>query len=409
MKFDGKVSQQAGIIMIIKNVKIYTEEKCFEKGDIYILDDLFVSEEEYRKAKEKKEIHDCAEEEIVDGNGAYAIPGLIDLHFHGCDGADFCDGTKEALDAIAKYELSVGVTTIAPATMTLPVEELLHILSVASEYAKEQREHGISDRAELAGINMEGPFISPVKKGAQDAANIVPCDVSVCERFLKASDGLVKFVGIAPEESDHAIEFIQAVKDNVNVSLAHTNADYETAHAAFEAGANHAVHLYNAMSAYTHRTPGVVGAVADCRHVMAELICDGVHVHPAAVRTTFQMMGADRMILISDSMRATGMPDGQYTLGGLDVKVEGNRATLVSDGALAGSVTNLMDCMRTVVKEMRIPLETAVACATINPAKALGIDDRYGSIAPGKYADLLLLDPDLELRTVIKRGEIYNQ
>lgn len=409
MKYDGKVSQQAGIIMIIKNVKIYTKENCFEKGDIYILDDLFVSEEEYRKAKEKKEIRDCAEEEIVDGNGAYAIPGLIDLHFHGCDGADFCDGTKEALDAIAKYELSVGVTTIAPATMTLPVEELLHILSVASEYAKEQREHGISDRAELVGINMEGPFISPVKKGAQDAANIVPCDVSVCERFLKASDGLVKFVGIAPEESDHAIEFIRAVKDNVNVSLAHTNADYETAHAAFEAGANHAVHLYNAMSAYTHRTPGVVGAVADCRHVMAELICDGVHVHPAAVRTTFQMMGADRMILISDSMRATGMPDGQYTLGGLDVKVEGNRATLVSDGALAGSVTNLMDCMRTVVKEMRIPLETAVACATINPAKALGIDDRYGSIAPGKYADLLLLDPDLELRTVIKRGEIYNQ
>ena len=154
--------------------------------------------------------------------------------------------------------------------------------------------------------------------------------------------------------------------------------------AAFEAGADHAVHLYNAMPAFTHRAPGVIGAVADSPHVYAELICDGIHIHPAVVRATFRMLGEDRIILISDSMRATGMPDGQYTLGGLDVTVQGRYAVLVSDGALAGSATNLMDCLRTAVKDMGIPLETAVACATVNPARCLGVYDTRGSIQNGK-------------------------
>lgn len=222
--------------------------------------------------------------------------------------------------------------------------------------------------------------------------------------FLKASEGLVKFIGIAPEESEHAAEFIREVHERVNISLAHTNADYDTAMEACRAGANHAVHLYNAMPAFTHRAPGVVGAVFDNKDVMVEIICDGIHIHPSVVRATFQMMGADRMILISDSMRATGMPDGQYTLGGLDVKVVGRLATLVSDGAIAGSATNLMDCMRTVVKKMDLPLETAVACATINPARSLGVEEQYGSLETGKKAHVVLLDQDLELKAVIKDG-----
>ena len=209
----------------------------------------------------------------------------------------------------------------------------------------------------------------------------------------------------APEESENSLEFIRQMKDKVDISLAHTNADYDTALAAFNAGADHAVHLYNAMPAFTHRAPGVIGAVYDSKHVMAEIICDGVHIHPSMVRAAFKMMGADRMILISDSMRATGMPDGQYTLGGLDVKVVGKLATLVSDGAIAGSATNLADCMRTVVKKMDIPLETAVACATINPAKSLKIDDEYGSIEKGKKANVVLLGKDLELKAVIKDGK----
>ena len=391
--------------MLIKNVKVYTEDWRFEEGEIVIRDGIF-ERVNFKTDKEKAEenvenVPDEAEDVIVDGEGCFAIPGLIDLHFHGCMGDDFCDGTKEAIERIAAYEASIGVTAIAPATMTLPVEELVDILKVAAEYKK-----GATKGADLIGINMEGPFISPAKKGAQDERNIIPCDAEVCRRFLDASEGLVKFVGIAPEESEKSIEFIEQMKDKVNISLAHTNADYDTAKAAFDAGANHAVHLYNAMPAFTHRAPGVVGAVADCEHVMAEIICDGVHIHPAAVRATFRMMGEERMILISDSMRATGMPDGQYTLGGLDVNVVGNRATLVSDGALAGSATNLMDCMRTAVKKMGIPFETAVACATMNPAKSLGEYENYGSITEGKKANVVLLDDELNLKMVIKDGEM---
>lgn len=174
--------------------------------------------------------------------------------------------------------------------------------------------------------------------------------------------------------------------------------------AAFAAGADHAVHLYNAMPAFTHRNPGVVGAVSDSAHVNAEMICDGIHIHPSVVRAAFKMLGADRIILISDSMRATGMPDGQYTLGGLDVNVAGGKATLVSNGALAGSATNLMECMKRLVVQMDIPLETAVACATMNPARCLGISGEYGSVTAGKRADIVLLDEELNLKAVVKDG-----
>lgn len=382
--------------MIIDHVKVFTEDKKFTDGGIVIKNGTI--EQVYTEGKRPQ-----TEDEALDGKGMYAIPGLIDLHFHGCKGDDFCDGSRDAIARIAEYEASVGVTAIAPATMTLPVEELEQILRVAAEYKKGPHS---KKEADFVGINMEGPFISPAKKGAQDERNIIPCDVKVCERFLEVSEGLVKFMGIAPEESENAVSFIEAVKDKVNVSLAHTNADYDTAMAAFNAGADHAVHLYNAMPAFTHRAPGVIGAVYDSKHVMAEIICDGVHIHPAAVRATFEMMGEDRMILISDSMRAAGMPDGSYTLGGLDVNVVGNRATLASDGAIAGSVTNLMDCMKTAVKTMNIPLETAVACATINPAKSLGIDAEYGSIRAGKKAHIVLMDQELNVQQVIKDGEL---
>ena len=382
--------------MIIDHVKVFTEEKKFIDGGIVTKDGKIV--QIYTDGGRPQ-----TEDEVLDGNGMYAIPGLIDLHFHGCKGDDFCDGSREALARIAEYEASVGVTAIAPATMTLPVEDLKHILRVAAEYKKGAHS---KKEADFVGINMEGPFISPVKKGAQDERNIIPCDVEICEQFLEASEGLVKFIGIAPEESQNAVPFIKAVRDRVNVSLAHTNADYDTAMAAFEAGADHAVHLYNAMPPFTHRAPGVIGAVYDNKHVMAEIICDGVHIHPSAVRATFAMMGDDRMILISDSMRAAGMPDGSYTLGGLDVNVTGNRATLASDGTIAGSVTNLMDCMKTAVKTMKIPLETAVACATINPARSLGIDADYGSIKSGKKANIVLMDQELNIKKVMKDGEL---
>ena len=389
--------------MIIKNVKVYTPQKNFVPGVVVTRDgwihDVLLGEDISVNASE--------EEPVLDGEGSFCFPGMIDLHFQGCKGYDFCDGTKEAVEEIAKYEASIGVTAIAPATMTLPVDELCDILANGAAYRAEQQNKSVKKEADLVGVNMEGPFISEAKKGAQDARNIIPCDTAVYRKFQEAADGLVKFIGIAPEEGD-AVSFIEDVKGEVSVSLAHTNADYETAKKAFDAGADHAVHLYNAMPAFTHREPGVVGAVADSEHVMAEIICDGVHIHPATVRTTFKMMGEDRMILISDSMRAAGMPDGQYTLGGQDVNVKGNKATMVLDGALAGSVTTLPDCVRTVVKEMGISLETAIACATINPARSLGIDALYGSVEQDKKADLVLWDENLQLVHVMKDGEVIS-
>lgn len=376
--------------MIIRNASVYTQEGKFEKKEIYIKDTLFTDQ--------AAEVEDG---QVIDASGCVAIPGLTDIHFHGCMGYDFCDGTREAIDAMAVYEASVGVTNIVPASMTLSEEELLGICKAAKAY----KEEGIQDKkAHFWGINMEGPFVSTAKKGAQNGAYIHKPDLEMFDRLQRASGNCVKLLDIAPE-AEGAMELIDQRHDQVVISLAHTCADYDIAREAFRRGADHVTHLYNAMNPYTHRAPGLIGAAADEEKVQVELICDGVHIHPAAVRTTFKIFGDDRIILISDSMRATGLEDGDYTLGGQDVKVTGNLATL-KDGTIAGSVTNLIDCMRTAVLKMGIPLESAVKCAAVNPAKCVGIYDSCGSITPGKYADVILLDQgDLSLRQVICRGQ----
>lgn len=273
------------------------------------------------------------------------------------------------------------------------------------EISKIAGNYKATEGADLAGINMEGPFISPGKKGAQASTHIVKPDIAMFRRLQEAANGLYRLVDIAPEV-DGAMEFIEELKEEVNISFAHTLADYDIAKKGYDLGANHATHLYNAMPPFSHRAPGVIGAAHDSAHCMVELITDGVHIHPSVVRTTFDMFGDDRVVLISDSMRATGMPDGEYTLGGQAVQVRGNRATLVEGGALAGSVTNLADCMRVAVKEMQIPLESAVAAATMNPAKSVGLYDKYGSITEGKVGNVVLLREDLSLKAVIQNGRV---
>lgn len=369
--------------MIIKNGNVFTEEGNFSKGDLYIKDG---------------KIAENASGEEIDAEGLYVIPGLTDIHFHGCVGYDFCDGTKEALDNISKYQLQNGITTICPASMTFLEETLSDIFQNAASYKG-------GNGADLVGINMEGPFISMEKKGAQNGEYINKPDVEMFERLQKQAKGLIKLADIAPEV-EGAMEFIEKEKDNVRISLAHTTADFDTAKAAFNKGAKHVTHLYNAMPPFSHRAPGVIGAACDNENVMVEIICDGVHSHPATVRTTFKMFGDDRIILISDSMMACGLDDGQYTLGGQDVTVCGNVATLTNEGNIAGSVTNLMNCVRIAVNKMNIPLASAIKCAAINPAKAIGIYDKYGSLSVGKTANVVLLDKDLEIKYVIKDGKI---
>jgi N-acetylglucosamine-6-phosphate deacetylase len=373
--------------MKITNVMVYGEDRKFRKGEIYIAGEKFVTPQE-----------DTEPEIVVDGQGAYGIPGLVDIHFHGCVGADVCDAGAEALQKMAEYEASVGVTTMCPATMTMSEEELHRIMKTAGNF------HG-KIGAKLAGIHMEGPFISREKKGAQAEKNIRACDVGFFRELQKDAAGMIRLVDVAPE-TPGAMEFIRQVKDEVVVSIAHTTADYEISRQAFAVGASHVTHLYNAMPPFEHRNPGVVGAAIEQKNCHVELICDGVHIHPAVVCATFAMFGVERIIFISDSMRGTGLGDGTYTLGGQEVLVQGAKATL-RDGTIAGSVSNLMQCLRTAVLKMQIPLEDAVACATVNPAKEIGIFENCGSIAPGKTADLVLLDENLEIKKIFISGREY--
>lgn len=368
--------------MIIKNALVYTEDNNFEKNDIYVQGEHIVNSSDSKT-------------DIIDAEGLYAIPGLTDIHLHGCVGYDFCDGTPEAIKAIAAYESSYGVTSIAPATMTLGFDTLKEIFKNACSYNSESG-------SSLVGINMEGPYLSHAKKGAQNEDYLIHASIDHFRTMQELSGGLIKMVAIAPEE-EGAMEFIKAVKDEVIISVAHTNANYDTALKAFQCGASNVTHLYNAMPAFSHREPGVVGAALDSSHVKVELICDGLHIAPSVVRATFKMFGDDRIILISDSMMATGLDDGEYSLGGQKVSVTGNKATL-SDGTIAGSTTNLMACMKSAVS-MGIPLESAVKCAAVNSAKQIGTYNQYGSITPGKYANIVLLNEDLSINRVILRGK----
>lgn len=340
---------------------------------------------------------DSQDGQSYDGAGCYVIPGLTDVHFHGCRGADLSDGDAAGLQTMAEYELSRGVTQICPAGMTLLEEQLIKVCRTAAAHKREGR-----PGADLAGINLEGPFLSYAKKGAQNGEWLHAPDVAMLRRLEEASEGLVKLVSVAPEEPG-ALDFIREVAEEVNVSVAHTTAGYDTAMAAFRAGAREVTHLFNAMPGFTHRAPGVVGAALDSPWSRVELISDGIHIHPSVVRATFKMFGPDRVVLISDTMRAAGMSDGEYDLGGQNVIVKGPLATL-ADGTIAGSVTDLMACMKTAVS-FGIPLADAVRAAAVNPAKAIGIYSRCGSLEPGKRANLVILDQTLEIKDVFFRGE----
>ena len=373
--------------MIIKNAMVYTPQHVFAKGDIIIRGGRIV----FGAAPQ-------LDEEIIDAEGLYALPGLLDLHFHGAVGHDFCDASEEAIRALADFEASKGVLAICPATMTYSEEILGGIMDAAAA-------HKNGRGAALVGINMEGPFISPDKIGAQNPKYLHKADVDMFRRLQERAGGLIKLVDMAPEE-DGALDFIARCRGEVRISIAHTCTSYETAKKAFAAGASHMTHLYNAMPGITHREPGpIIAALED--HAEVELITDGVHIHPAMVRFTFNTFGADRVVLIADSMMACGLPDGQYSLGGQAVTVKGPRATLTEHpGVIAGSATCLYDCMRRAVLDMGVPLESAVRAASENPARSIGVDSDYGSLAAGRYGNVILADRELNIQKVIQKGRV---
>lgn len=382
--------------------KIFTAKNIFEYGEVTV------------EGKVISEVKLCNKDDLTkEEQEQRIIPGLVDIHMHGACGRDVCSCDDEGLRNIAEYERQNGVTSICLATMTLDEKTLIDICKKRSLYIKNINNEMLSNDffSDIEGIYLEGPFIAEAKAGAQNPEHIRKPDINLYDELQKASGGLIKVVTIAPEV-EGAIEFIKHVAGNTTkdksdyqdveqciVSIAHTSALAYEAREAFVAGANQVTHLYNAMTQMSHREPGVPGEAADHEKVMVELICDGIHIDPVMVRNTYKLFGASRIILVSDSMEATGMPDGNYILGDQKVIKKGNRATL-EDGTIAGSVTNLYECMRNVIS-YGIRVEDAVVTATVNPAKQIGIYDKVGSLEAGKIANILIMDNQFNLREVI--------
>lgn len=375
--------------MIIKNASVYTQEHKFVLQDIVIRGERIVQDTSL-----------LPDEEIIDAAGLLALPGLVDIHLHGAVGCDLCDASQTSIAKIADFEAKNGVLAICPATMTYDEDTLSRVMETAAA-------HKNGSGSDLVGINMEGPFISAQKIGAQNPRYLHAPDINMFSRLQMRANGLIKLLDIAPEEPG-ALDFIKTVSKSVRVSLAHTCADYETAKTAFKCGASHITHLYNAMPPIGHREPGPIAAALE-ENAYVELIADSIHVHPAMVRFTFKTFGADRIVLISDSMMACGLPNGQYALGGQSVTVKDFRCTLTdSPETIAGSATCLFDCMRRAVTDMGIPLETAIRAAAENPAKCIGVDNDYGSLSIGKFGNVVLTDSDLNIRCVIQKGHIIS-
>ena len=330
----------------------------------------------------------------VDAGGKYLVPGFVDIHTHGAVNGDFSDGKTGDLAKMSRYYAQNGVTAFLATTMTLKEETLIPAMGAIREFQRP------ADGAKCAGIHLEGPFLSYAKRGAQAAENLHAPDAEMFHRLNTASGNRVRLVTVAPEEAG-AIGFIREVSQYCTVSLGHTIADYDTAMAAFGAGASHATHLFNGMPNFLHRAPGVIGAAFDSG-ATAELICDGLHIHPAVLRAAHRLFGKN-FVAVSDSLRCAGMPDGEYELGGQPIEMKNGKATLLGSNTLAGSSTNLLQEVKNLVT-FGISLEDALYAVTAAPAKAVGLDGCMGRIAPGYAADLLLLTETLELAAVYIDG-----
>lgn len=375
------------------------------KGNIVLPDRILhrgcvcVSGERISGVHEERDLFRDEGVEIADYGDAYIAPGLMDLHLHGAMGKDVMDCREESLRTIAEHQAKQGVTGFLGSTMSAPLERVTDAV------------HTIRDAAELPlpsqilGVYIEGPFVSTQKKGAHSASFIRGVTEEDRERLTDAAEGLKAIISLAPEIEENMRFIPEFVKQCFVVAIGHTNATYEQAKESMANGVSLATHLYNAMSGFGHREPGVVGAVLDSEDVMAELIADGVHVHPAALRMAVAVKGPRKICLVTDSMMAAGQGEGVYRWGDNDIEVKGNRATVRGSGVLAGSVLTMNRAIKNMMDWTGVTLSQAVNMASLNPARILGIEEDFGSIQNGKFASLVVLDREFRVLDTVLKGK----
>jgi len=338
--------------------------------------------------------------EVIEGKDKYIVPGYIDIHVHGGGGSDVMDGDYEAINQIAIAHSHFGTTSFLPTTMTMSKDKIIRSLRSICEAVKKG-----TAGAEILGIHMEGPYINPEKKGAQKEDEIKKISIEEFLEFNQASGNLIRLVTIAPEMPG-AIGLIKYLyKRGIIASVGHTNATYVQTQAGIQAGLSHVTHTFNAMRELHHREPGVVGAALTSPELTVEVIADGIHIHPIVLKILTKIKEGEKVVLITDAMRAAGLKEGTYDLGGQEVIVTKGQARL-KDGTLAGSVLTMDKAVKNIVNKIGIQLPKAIQMASFNPARSIGIDDKKGSLEPGKDADIVILNKNLETELTIVVGKI---
>ena len=373
--------------------------KCISNGEIFQNENFLV---DGSRIVERGDSFDLGNSraEVLNLRGLTVMPGFIDIHIHGAMGYDVMDATYEALERISTYKIEEGCTSFCPSTITAPVDKTI----AAVKNIRFAMDKGLGG-AKVIGAFVEGPFINPKYKGAHPEEYILPVDLNLLEKFIAAGEGCITSMIIAPELPGAVPAIEVLVKNGIQVRLGHSSASMEEVETALAAGASSAVHTFNAMSPLHHREPGMVGAVLTRPELRGELICDMVHVHAKVCRLLIEAKGSGGVALITDCMAAAGLPDGEFKLGELYVQVNEGVSRL-PDGTIAGSTVTMLDCVKNLNTHVGLPLEKAVEMATSTPAKLINKYDEIGSLELGKYADIIAMDDDYNIRFVMAEGII---